>query len=93
MRVVEFQGVELDVCDSCQSCWLDTGELRLLTQLETDIPGIDYETNVALHLPSCPDVAMEEYQFKVPHNLLLDCCPCNGIYCEAGELDRSLELS
>lgn len=39
MIVLEWKGVEIDVCPSCQGVWLDLGELELIAEQAGVDPG------------------------------------------------------
>lgn len=86
--------VTVDLCLACRGLWFDAGELRQFTGVSGDeLPGARYHTRASRH--ACPVCAraMRCCQYRVPHPVVLDYCPegC-GIYCEAGEFARVLDI-
>lgn len=94
MILCTCEGQQLDSCLTCRSYWFDVGELKAITGLFEDLPGLRFH-----HRPSkytCPDcgIQMTEYVFKNPRNLLVDRCDqCKGIYLESGEIDRAIDIA
>ena len=86
MMLCQNQGVELDVCPNCSAHWFDPGELKQITGLLEDLPGLKYKSRKSRFIcPNC-DIPMREYVFVNPRNLLVDqCSKCNGILLETGE--------
>ena len=94
MTLLHIDGQELDQCLSCRGIWFDQGELKAITGLVEDVPGLKYHSRPSrYHCPTCGE-QMTEYVFVNPHNLLVDYCEsCGGVYLEAGELDRALDIA
>ena len=62
MIVVEYEGVELDHCPSCEGTWFDSDELRLLFE--------ELGSEAALRIPadiqSLPEVEIKEARRRCP---------------------------
>ncbi len=90
---IQVNGITIESCIYCKSLWFDLGELKELTGLLDDIPGMrlaDRESK--LPCPVCSK-AMYRKVFMRRSNLVVDLCRDHGIYLENGELERALELS
>ncbi len=87
--VVEYQGVELDLCAECNGIWFDRGELDLVL-------GHDHPVNQA---PASSDEAkrpcpicrkkMDKVNIGPDRRVLIDACPegC-GLWFDQGELSE-----
>ena len=93
MDLCDYNKVTLDHCTHCNSYWLDTGEMAMLTRLREDVPGMAFASRESRFMcPRC-DIPMREYQFTNPGSLMIDHCPqCGGMYCESNELERALTV-
>ena len=66
MMLCQNQGVELDVCPNCSAHWFDPGELKQITGLLEDLPGLKYKSRKSRFIcPNC-DIPMREYVFVNP---------------------------
>lgn len=94
MSVLKAGGAEVDCCRRCHSIWLDGGELKRLTGLGVDVPGVRLHHRPSkLCCPVCGDL-MTEYQFCQGNNLMVDSCPArHGVYLQQGELERAFLAS
>lgn len=90
---ITVEGMTIETCVFCKSLWLDLEELKQLTGMLDDIPGIrlaDKESK--LKCPVCSKSMLRKI-FMQRSNLVVDLCREHGIYLENGELTRALELS
>jgi len=91
MRVCIERGIELDICDSCNAVWLDSGELTKLSEIEENrrsawtIPTNQECPQTTLHCRRCLDTLLVKVAIK--SHTLLGCCSCNGLYIDSGTLD------
>jgi Zn-finger nucleic acid-binding protein len=92
--VVSIDGVDVDYCTQCQSCWFDSTELRHFTRQPRDVPG-DYLTSRASTriCPKCP-LHLRLYQFQPKSNVMVEACPGgHGVYLHSGEFPLVLKAS
>ena len=96
-----FGTVTIDVCAACGGHWYDAGELERILEMEPedrpkDPPGVSPAWVDSKHgVATCPRcrqaLATERYAYS--SDLVLDRCgTCNGIWVDAGELDRMDQL-
>ncbi len=93
---VQYFGVTLDKCKTCQGLWFDSNELdQLKSQLDESIRWIDIDlwkyANRANFKPSrfdCPkcQTVMSELQFDGSKVTLEFCINCGGAWLDGGEL-------
>ena len=101
LRIDSYEGVEVDWCDECWGCWLDSGELAQVLD-SREIEYSDDEREQVLHLLSasktgprgpvqCPRCThfMEQVRYSESIELLLDRCPDHGVWLDAGELKKA----
>ena len=93
MSLITVKSIELDYCCFCDGCWFDPGELRMITELPSDIPSDDLKNRPSRYRCAVCRKPMKEHVFLRPHNLLVDRCVFHGVYLESGELKRSLEIN
>ncbi len=95
-EVLTKRSVLIDRCRRCEGVWLDRGEIFLFSQdprgLERRLaPGPKTRRPTDRVCPRC-NVAVEARDLLQP-DLEVDQCPeCEGIWFDAGELQRALEL-
>ena len=92
--VVSIDGVEIDYCTQCQSCWFDTQELRHFTRLSRDVPGDQLASRATGH--SCPKccLRLRQYQFHRKSNVFVESCPAgHGVYLRGGQFPVVLRAS
>ena len=102
LREQVFGAVTIDVCDACGGHWYDAGELARIRELA---PGerprtpadaaprwVDSKPGLEVLCPRCRrPLATERYGYS--SDLVLDRCGnCNGMWVDAGELDRMDQL-
>jgi Zn-finger nucleic acid-binding protein len=81
--------VEVDVCTTCQGIFLDNKEIRILTgssslnKLLTKYLGLDSDSQLVC--PNCGGLMDGEDAGDVRVDVCLD---CNGVWLDAGELER-----
>lgn len=82
--------VEVDVCPTCQGIWFDRNELSRIVGTTKDIAltGASMkQTNY--RCPRCHQMLME-VPYTWDKTMLVDMCPgCEGIYLDAGELEKA----
>lgn len=92
--IISVDGIEIDYCTQCQSCWFDATELRQFTQQHRDVPG-DYLTScdTSRVCPKCP-LHLRLYQFHPKSNVTVEACPGgHGVYLHSGEFPLVLKAS
>lgn len=85
--VVEYQGVELDICGECQGVWFDRGELNLVLGYGQPVDKSLAETSEEKRrCPICTK-KMDKVNIGPASRVLIDSCPegC-GLWFDAGEL-------
>ncbi|REJ66152.1 MAG: hypothetical protein DWQ31_15820 [Planctomycetota bacterium] len=92
--LVRLRGVQLDCCARCRGIWFDPGELKLISEVDSEVPQTQKAMRPSRH--ACPDCGevMIEYALFNPLNLLVDRCPRgHGVYLEDRELERVFQIS
>lgn len=94
MVLLSSGNTKLDFCLDCNAMWFDRGELKLLLHQKKDIPSDHLRSRGSRYdCPHC-EVAMREFVFINPHNLLVDSCPqCHGVLLEEDEFERAMGLT
>ncbi|HEX9340793.1 MAG TPA: zf-TFIIB domain-containing protein [Thermoplasmata archaeon] len=88
-RQTHLRTVETDVCPTCGGLFLDRGEIRTLTgsrslnRLLTKKLGLDSDSQLVC--PNCGGLMDGEDIEDIRVDVCLD---CNGVWLDAGELDR-----
>ncbi len=87
MFVVEYEGVELDVCQDCQGVWFDRGELELVLGDGAELQLTATHTDEAER--DCPlcRAAMGKMNIGPAGGVMIDVCPegC-GLWFDRGEV-------
>lgn len=87
MVVLEFKGVELDFCLDCRGCWLDHGELALISETTgADELAVEHPARSARRCPRCGRRMSEG---ALPGtSVTVDVCADNrhGLWLDQGEL-------
>ncbi len=101
LRETDYEGVEVDMCDSCWGFWLDKGELQEV--IDTREMSFSQEERNAFaggqgvssapapeetpkaECPHCGQ-AMDLVHSDVAIQLVIDRCPDHGIWLDAGEI-------
>ncbi|MGI0149812.1 MAG: zf-TFIIB domain-containing protein [Thermoplasmata archaeon] len=88
-RSAHRRSVEVDVCPTCQGIFLDKKEIRTLTgssnlhELLTKYLGLDSDSRLVC--PNCGGLMDGEDAGDIRIDVCLD---CNGVWLDAGELNR-----
>ena len=87
MFVVEYDRVELDICQRCQGVWFDRGELELvLEQDETFEPTVTTTSERKRDCPLCRRT-MGKVNIGPAGGVLVDVCPSGcGLWFDRGEV-------
>ena len=88
------QGVEIDYCTQCQSCWFDAHELQQFTGELRDVPGDHLTSRETPH--RCPKCQrhLRLYQFLPRTNVMVEACPAaHGVYLRSGQFPRVMQAS
>ena len=89
-----FLGQLIDACPQCDGVWLDEGELEKLLGLEAAWqpgPEATEEENSGV-CPVC-HLTMQCRYFSAAEKVVVDCCnKCSGVWLDAEELRRILQL-
>lgn len=93
----DYEGIEVDFCDTCKGLWLDAGELAEYVELSKDLPDIEGALKTAketdMPCPKCSGF-LEEMEYAHGSGILIDRCnSCRGIFLDAGEIKDIEELS
>jgi len=98
MLVIEYEGIELDLCDACHGVWLDEGELELLLGDHEMTHGFLTAGNPAAAKKEesrpCPicDAVMGKAVTGGKTPVVYDYCPHeHGLWFDRGELLSILE--
>lgn len=97
--VLELNEIEIDYCLSCNGIWLDTGELELLLEDNTETKiflnsfTLDNKTKEKkLRCPIC-NKKMDKVQVVGGKEIRIDKCKYNhGLWFDSGELEDVLEI-
>jgi len=88
---MEYENVEIDVCDECGGVWLDTGELETILGTGSDSAPPSHPTKNAKgeDLRDCPvcvsKLAKDKYGTS---EIIVDRCPHgDGVFLDKGELE------
>ncbi len=93
---VEYHGIEVDRCPSCEGRWLDSDELD---QLEATVASTEQERRATiryaerrseLQCPVCGN-PMTSFNYRA-YNLELDTCDGHGFWLDGGEEGRVREI-
>lgn len=101
MAQKNYEGVLIDVCQSCASVWLDYGEIKLIVE-QIDETFSDEEIREGVeslgqdHRPhqqkfACPKcrVPMNKIEYLLDSGVIIDRCrKCKGLYLDPGELEK-----
>lgn len=86
--------ISYDICESCGSLWLDSGELdKMAFQVEGSIEYCEAEKNPETEdqpkkCPRCDDSTLDKVKFLESDTLFLHRCPnCGGFWLDAGQLN------
>jgi Zn-finger nucleic acid-binding protein len=93
MEAIEFGGVEVDRCKSCEGLWFDVGESERLrdkdvaTAIDTGDPLIGKQTNQIdrYRCPRCDGGMMRMTDPQHAHIWYEECTSCRGSFFDAGE--------
>ncbi len=89
-------GVEIDFCPACGGVWCDAGELAQLAQTSNDLPPIS-DFNPTSKTPyRCPRCGgnLEEKDYDRGGLVKIDqCLRCQGIWLDAGEMEKIQDLN
>ena len=93
MEAIEFDGVEVDRCKSCQGLWFDVGESELLrdkdvaAMIDTGDPLTGKQTNNVdrYRCPRCGGGMMRMVDPQHSHIWYEECTSCRGSFFDAGE--------
>ncbi len=91
---VSAEGIQIDYCTQCQSCWFDTRELQHFTQQTRDVPGDNLRSRDTTHVcPKCRQ-NMRLYQFHPKSNVMVEACPeGHGVCLRSGQFPQVLKAS
>ncbi len=89
MIILEYEGVELDFCPTCQGCWLDRVEIGLIVNGRMDPPmelKLDVDGKSKRRCPRC------NRKMRVGHlpgtDVEVDACTKqDGVWLDQGELE------
>lgn len=101
LSVLDFNGVETDLCRKGCGVWLDEGELEAielsdsLERIDDAFPGAFEKSDVKKSLRDVPEracpvdhTALHRYEWNLGSGIVFDNCPqCKGLWLDAGELE------
>ncbi len=85
----------LDMCDRCNGCWFEKGEVAQYFELSKDVPDLQKALATATptdcDCPACKGVKLVEFEYSqlelASGKLLVDYCKqCEGIWLDPGEV-------
>jgi PAT family beta-lactamase induction signal transducer AmpG len=94
MEQVEYEGTEVDRCETCKGIWFDAGEIELLRNkraaaaIDTGDAKVGKKSNALDHYP-CPRCSGSMVRVVDPqqHHIWFEVCgSCHGSFLDAGEL-------
>ncbi len=105
LHPVDYEGVEVDMCDGCWGFWLDSGELEELIE-KRDLTFTPEERAVILDVrgasktgptapaacPVCRKTMRRVHYDSVVH-LVIDRCPDHGVWLDTGEIKKVQALA
>lgn len=98
MKTETLDEVEVDTCATCGGLWLDEGELREMLTNAPVAPPTPARARAPRSLESavsCPrcSAPMTRFQYGRASGVTLDKCAGDGIWFDAGGLDRVREFA
>jgi len=100
MIVLELNEVEVDYCPSCGGVWLDSGELELLIEDDSEkenlLSSFYIDENQSEKSYKCPICRKKMQKVYVGENkeVLIDKCPSgDGLWFDKGELQDVIKLA
>lgn len=100
LRTVDYEGVEVDMCDNCWGFWLDTGELEeILDVKEMQFDATEKATVLSVMTASsrgprqpvrclkCSRI-MTRIHYDESVRIELDQCKAHGIWLDTGEFKK-----
>jgi len=105
LQKVDYEGVEVDMCNACWGFWLDTGELEEILR-NRDLSFSEDEKDTVLDIreassrgptapapcPSCRKV-MDRVHYDAAVSFVIDRCPDHGIWLDTGEIKKVQALA
>jgi uncharacterized protein len=94
--VLEYEGIELDWCPSCEGLWFDRGEMELIAThsgVEYSALGFDSQASTTERTLKCPlcRKSMDKRILGQREPVVADICPaCGGLWLDHGELEHLL---
>lgn len=84
--MIEYSGVQLDRCTTCEGLWFDGGELEQV--LDSPVQGLELPEDAEKGEKICPRCRVEMFVFQYPTTqVIVDMCPdCHGLWLDGGEL-------
>ena len=93
MEAIEYEGIEVDRCKTCQGIWFDAGESDVLRNkdaaavIDTGDPLTGRQTNEIdrYRCPRCDGGMLRRVDPMQPHIQYEECTSCRGSFFDAGE--------
>jgi len=93
MEAIEYEGIEVDRCKTCQGIWFDAGESDWLRHkdaaaaIDTGDPLTGQQTNEIdqYRCPRCDGGMLRRVDLKQTHIQYEECTSCRGSFFDAGE--------
>ena len=93
-HILRINNVEIDCCKSCESLWLDPGELRIITAADDDITNDFLYAGKSKYICPVCQSRLRKRSFLFPERVVVDECPDgHGVYFEKGELEQVFKIS
>ena len=92
MRCIKESEVDIDVCDACESVWLDPGELNAIAPTSTEELGEPIATETQPCNLQCPRCNHNDfYNLQFSDIEIARCEGCGGVYLDSPALDQVKE--
>ena len=89
LRVVEYDGIQVEVCSDCRGEWLHAEELEKIVEHHDHV----FSDRDILNCPHCETIEMERFNYADASDLQLHKCPeCGGIWADKDQLEKVEEL-
>lgn len=92
MGPMTMLGIVIDICPTCNGCWLDKNEVTKITRSRKQALEVTLQDKkpTLYRCPRCRGKLHEGMHQTITDLLLDECDKCGGLWCDRGELARLL---